>query len=641
VGHNNSSSFIAASDLTSEEPSFKCRDRITYSISHLLASSVFTVFLSCNKSSSALFGFWRCVAPPLEMDESRRPSLSFSPKGVPRVIMAEADTGANTDRQDISPQDKVPNFDTRCHLKVSGTSVFCGSRREDMQDMYPRPTIEGGQKKTNEDDLFSFAHLQQTPGDSEDLQKISSEISMASSDASHTNADKWAIGSASGSMQETNKKTQFPALSSLSLLCRSVSNLKKRPLSRTAAVITEGEPTQQRPCTLETKKITPFKTTELSARPRSDLQDASLLQSTTAKNVDKASLSATSTPKLERRTPSVKGAPLVRTHKASQGYTPIMPRPSLTMMLAYHNRAHQDYASFSQDQCGKQSLAQMQQQPPLVSIAHTSHSLCQSVTATLAGAKLTSSSAAHKPCTAPGSPVALQLPKFSSNQDSSESRVSDLIPIAPKPSVPAPAIASEGTGCRQQTMNAADALLFAASLLQGELPSPTQAKCMLTDVPMEQKQSYLASDIALSRPKSSIKGMPLELDVLCGRGGLINKHIGNIIYRRVVEHNKPYYQSVQKRHRILVSQSIVHTILKRGGRFLYEEGKTTTTNADGTTSSTNTVWKTVDTARAIQKTSQALREPLAVASRKNKKPPRIVTTEHSKKGTQMQPPHVR
>ena len=91
---------------------------------------------------------------------------------------------------------------------------------------------------------------------------------------------------------------------------------------------------------------------------------------------------------------------------------------------------------------------------------------------------------------------------------------------------------------------------------------------------------------------------------------------GNIIYRRVVEHNKPFYQSVQKRHRILVSQSIVHTILNRGGRFLSEDTQTTT-NEDGTRSSV-TVWKPVATARAIQKTSQALRERVAGESSKSK-----------------------
>ena len=88
---------------------------------------------------------------------------------------------------------------------------------------------------------------------------------------------------------------------------------------------------------------------------------------------------------------------------------------------------------------------------------------------------------------------------------------------------------------------------------------------------------------------------------------------GNIIYRRIVEHNKSFYQSVPKRHRILVSQSIVHTILRRGGRFLSEDTQTVR-GEDGTTASTVTLWKTVATARAIQKTSQALRERVAAAA---------------------------
>jgi hypothetical protein len=83
----------------------------------------------------------------------------------------------------------------------------------------------------------------------------------------------------------------------------------------------------------------------------------------------------------------------------------------------------------------------------------------------------------------------------------------------------------------------------------------------------------------------------------------------------VVEHNKPFYQKVQKRHRILVSQSIVQTILSRGGRFLSEDTQQVL-NPDGTIS-TVACWKTVPTARAVQKTSQALRErPTAASSSK-------------------------
>ena len=86
---------------------------------------------------------------------------------------------------------------------------------------------------------------------------------------------------------------------------------------------------------------------------------------------------------------------------------------------------------------------------------------------------------------------------------------------------------------------------------------------------------------------------PKDADVLCGRGGKVNKHPGNIVYRKVVEYNKSYYQSVHKKHRILVSQSIVKAILNYGGRFMGQKGKE---------------WTPICFKRAVQKTSQALRE---------------------------------
>jgi hypothetical protein len=105
------------------------------------------------------------------------------------------------------------------------------------------------------------------------------------------------------------------------------------------------------------------------------------------------------------------------------------------------------------------------------------------------------------------------------------------------------------------------------------------------------------------RPKSATSTLssipklfePKSIDVLCGRGGKVNQHPGNIIFRRVVAHNKAYYQSVHKRNRILVSQSIVQAILNYGGQFLTQIARTN-------------VWMPVDFKKAVQKTSQALRE---------------------------------
>jgi hypothetical protein len=87
--------------------------------------------------------------------------------------------------------------------------------------------------------------------------------------------------------------------------------------------------------------------------------------------------------------------------------------------------------------------------------------------------------------------------------------------------------------------------------------------------------------------------------VLCGRGGGINKHFGNIVYRRVVEYNKKVYKQVPTRHRMTVSRSIVQAIINAGGRFLQEQPSK---NND------RTMWTEIQLRRAVQKTSQALRE---------------------------------
>lgn len=86
---------------------------------------------------------------------------------------------------------------------------------------------------------------------------------------------------------------------------------------------------------------------------------------------------------------------------------------------------------------------------------------------------------------------------------------------------------------------------------------------------------------------------PSNRDILCGRGGLVNKHSANIVYRLVVEKNKALYRQVPKIHRMLVSQSIVLSMIQEGYIFLghHPEG-----------------WTPIDERKAVSKTSQALRE---------------------------------
>lgn len=194
-------------------------------------------------------------------------------------------------------------------------------------------------------------------------------------------------------------------------------------------------------------------------------------------------------------------------------------------------------------------------------------------------------------------------------------------------------------GLRNKKMKATDCLLFAATLLEQDAaealvavasPPVTTTSASIISVTTSSTTALLPTQPTKKKPKPMKKMLcekverslqeaaaaaerqkeeeqqeeseedgddsenkPKEADVLCGRGGKVNKHPGNIVYRKVVEYNKSYYQSVHKKHRILVSQSIVKAILNYGGRFMGQKGKE---------------WSPICFKRAVQKTSQALRE---------------------------------
>mmetsp|Transcript_7188 Transcript_7188/g.10906 ORF Transcript_7188/g.10906 Transcript_7188/m.10906 type:complete len:308 (+) Transcript_7188:293-1216(+) len=88
---------------------------------------------------------------------------------------------------------------------------------------------------------------------------------------------------------------------------------------------------------------------------------------------------------------------------------------------------------------------------------------------------------------------------------------------------------------------------------------------------------------------------PGEMDVLLGRGGAALRHPGNQNFRHLVLSNKALYITSFKAEKLKISRSIVKAIREQKGRFL-ERG----TESD--------VWFEVSDKRAIEKTSQALRE---------------------------------
>eukprot|EP00978_Attheya_sp_CCMP212_P017868 scaffold48121_cov47-Attheya_sp.AAC.16 len=91
-----------------------------------------------------------------------------------------------------------------------------------------------------------------------------------------------------------------------------------------------------------------------------------------------------------------------------------------------------------------------------------------------------------------------------------------------------------------------------------------------------------------------------EHDVLCGRGGATNNHIGNKHFRSLVTDYQTEYLGSKKRDKAGIARQIVKQIRERGGRFLKK--------VDGG----DDTWIEVGDKKATEKTSQALREGLDV-----------------------------
>lgn len=92
---------------------------------------------------------------------------------------------------------------------------------------------------------------------------------------------------------------------------------------------------------------------------------------------------------------------------------------------------------------------------------------------------------------------------------------------------------------------------------------------------------------------------PNENDVLCGRGGRINAHEGNVQFREIVVANKKEYlaKSTKKLEKAHIAARVVEYIrtMNPPGRFLKEDADTG-------------MWFDIGDAKAIKKAGQALRE---------------------------------
>jgi len=93
---------------------------------------------------------------------------------------------------------------------------------------------------------------------------------------------------------------------------------------------------------------------------------------------------------------------------------------------------------------------------------------------------------------------------------------------------------------------------------------------------------------------------PHKNDVLCGRGGGINSHPGNRVFRLWVSERKHKYNTAgSKAEKTLISREVVEKVGGQSppGRFLIRDG-----------SSLSSWWVEIDDGKAMAKTSQALRE---------------------------------
>ncbi|CAB9503502.1 Nitrilase family, member 2 [Seminavis robusta] len=92
---------------------------------------------------------------------------------------------------------------------------------------------------------------------------------------------------------------------------------------------------------------------------------------------------------------------------------------------------------------------------------------------------------------------------------------------------------------------------------------------------------------------------PNQNDVLCGRGGRINSHEGNVQFRDIVNDTKKDYlaKSTKKLEKAHIAAGVVQTIrnMEPSGRFLKEDSDTG-------------MWWDIGDAKAIKKVGQALRE---------------------------------
>jgi hypothetical protein len=122
-----------------------------------------------------------------------------------------------------------------------------------------------------------------------------------------------------------------------------------------------------------------------------------------------------------------------------------------------------------------------------------------------------------------------------------------------------------------------------------EAPGPTQFHPNF-----ERTQRMYSPPVQSAQRETYIEHLSTN-DVLCGRGGATNSHAGNRIFREMVKKYQDKYLRAKKKDKPTVASEVVTNIRTKGGRFL-EKVKDIG------------LWRDIGDRKAMEKTSQALRE---------------------------------
>jgi hypothetical protein len=122
--------------------------------------------------------------------------------------------------------------------------------------------------------------------------------------------------------------------------------------------------------------------------------------------------------------------------------------------------------------------------------------------------------------------------------------------------------------------------------------------------------AFLQQQVALTQMQSELSSYPMEdihhpglNDVMCGRGGGTNNHIGNVRFRQLVNGHKLRYLAATKVEKPMVAREVVQIWrnLTPPGRFLAQDKR----------QGDNAYWNDIGNKKAREKASQCLRERTA------------------------------